>query len=527
MMRAMTSFRNDSAPSRRLAAIYAALTLIVLFPVLTVRVPCLGDTLNHLARIHILTTMGQAPWLQRLYNPGWKLVPYLGMDVPVAALAGFMPIYDAGRLFVAICVLMPALAAAALQWAAHRRIGAAPCLAFLLAFNYQFERGFLPFLFATLAAFLLFAAWIATARHSGWRRAALFALPFLLVFLAHPFAAASYCLLVAGYEISAAARARWQPARSIITRWAAAAAQILPALLLAAVLAVHRHQVSSSHFHFGSIAGQIGALLSPFYFAGNPATLPIILFCVGSAFIFRRQIGFSPDLWPAAALAGVVACFMPSVLFDVAWGSNFRLPLVAAITLIAALRLRAPIGAWPRRCVLACIMGLALITSWNAHATLAALDQQVTTMRALVSVLPKGARLLVLDMPTACATRRVAPREMTGHLSFVAAIDRDAFIPFLFTGSTPLTVRPELQNSSSLIAEAISQAQLADGLAHADPPAGPPPYGWGGHVYWLGWPRKFDFLLVQHFGCPGFQPPPVLQPVAQSPIADLYKITPQ
>jgi hypothetical protein len=310
-------------------------------------------------------------------------------------------------------------------------------------------------------------------------------------------------------------------------RWAAAAAQILPALSVAMLLATRRHEVTPSHFHFATAAGQFGALLSPFFFAGNPATLPIIIFCAGGAYLFRRRIRLSPALWPAAALVALVACFTPSVLFDVAWGTNFRLPLVAAVTLIGSVGLATPIGLWPRRAVLACIIGLALTTSWNARASLAALDQQVTTMRTLASVLPRGARLLVLDMPTACGTRRVAPREMTGHLSFVAAIDRDAFIPFLFTGSTPLTVRPALDNSSSLIAEAISEKQLADGLAHADPPGGPPPYGWGGHIYWLGWQQKFDFLLVQHFGCPGFRPPPVLTLVARSAIADLYKINPQ
>ena len=123
----MAPSRTESLTPGQLTALYAALTLIMLAPVLTVRVPCLGDTLNHLARIHILTTIGQAPWLQRLYEPGWKLVPYLGMDVPVAALARFMPIYDAGRVFTAVCVIVPAISAAVLQWAVSRRIGVSLC----------------------------------------------------------------------------------------------------------------------------------------------------------------------------------------------------------------------------------------------------------------------------------------------------------------------------------------------------------------------------------------------------------------
>jgi hypothetical protein len=510
--------------SRRLAALYIILGAIVLVPVLTVQVPCLGDMLNHLARIHVLSTIGQSAVLQTLYEPRWKLVPYLGMDVPVALLARIMPIYVAGKIFAAICVLVPVLSAVSLRLAASGRVGAGTCVAYLLSYNYLLERGFLTYLFGALCALLLFALWVASARRAGVLRSAVFSVLFLGVFLAHSFAAAAYCLLVAGHEIGLAGRAGFSPVRRIATRWGLAAAQILPALVLAVVLAIQGHEVTRSHFRFANALDQLGALLSPVFFAGNPATLPILALFMTMAVGFRRHLRLAPALWPAAALMAVVACFTPSVLFDVTWGVNLRLPLVVAIVLIASVCLARPVGVWPRRLALAAVFILVAVTSFNARATLAALDGQVATMRALVSVLPLGSRLLVLDMPTACGVQRVAPRDLTAHLAFVAAIDRDAFIPFLFTGTTPLQVRPALRNSASPIAEAVSEAQLAEGLMQNDPPGGPPGYGWGGHVYWLGWPHKFDYLLVQHFGCAGFQPPAVVTLVERSAIADLYRI---
>ncbi len=516
----------EQTESRRLAALYAILSVLVLAPVLTVQVPCLGDMLNHLARIHILSTIGQLPVLQRLYEPQWKLVPYLGMDVPVALLAAIMPIYAAGKVFAAICVLAPVLSAVSLRLAASGRLGAGACAAYLLSYNYLLERGFLTYLFGAFCALLLFALWVASARRAGLLRSAVFSVLFLGVFLAHSFAAAAYCLLVAGYEIGRAWRESFRPVRGVAVRWGLAAAQILPAVALAVVLATQGHEVTRSHFRFASPLEQLGALLSPVFFAGNPATLLILVLFAALAVGFRRSLRLAPALWPAAAMVGMVACFTPSVLFDVTWGVNLRLPLVAAIVLIASLCLARPVGVWPRRLALAAVFGLVAVTSFNARATLAALDGQVATMRALVSVVPLGSRLLVLDMPTACGVRRVAPRDLTGHLAFVAAIDRNAFIPFLFTGTTPLQVRPALQDSASPIAEALSEAQLAEGLAQDDPPSGPPEHGWGGRVYWLGWRHKFDYLLVQHFGCTGFQPPPVVTLVGHSAIADLYRITP-
>ena len=121
------------------AAIYLVLTVAVLMPVFAVEVPGLGDYLNHLARVHVLTAVGHSAALQRFYQSNWGLVPYYGMDLPVAAFAQVMTIYHAGRLFVAICVLMPVIAAATLHYAVHRRISVVPAFAFLVSYNYLLE----------------------------------------------------------------------------------------------------------------------------------------------------------------------------------------------------------------------------------------------------------------------------------------------------------------------------------------------------------------------------------------------------
>ena len=97
---------------RGVVSVYALLTACVLAPVLWVRVPCLGDYLNHLARIHILTTIDRSAALQRYYQRNARLVPYHGMDEPVGLLTHLVGIYAAGRAFVALRVLIPMLAAA-------------------------------------------------------------------------------------------------------------------------------------------------------------------------------------------------------------------------------------------------------------------------------------------------------------------------------------------------------------------------------------------------------------------------------
>src|SRR5271168_4697670 len=61
---------------RGVAAVYALLAAAML----SVRAPCLVDTLNHLARIHILATIDSSPALQQYYERNWRPVPYYGMD---------------------------------------------------------------------------------------------------------------------------------------------------------------------------------------------------------------------------------------------------------------------------------------------------------------------------------------------------------------------------------------------------------------------------------------------------------------
>ena len=71
----------------RLRHVYLLLTAIVLAPFLAVRFPAMGDTLNHLARMHVLAALPYSADLQRYYAIHWSPIPYLAMDAIVPLLA--------------------------------------------------------------------------------------------------------------------------------------------------------------------------------------------------------------------------------------------------------------------------------------------------------------------------------------------------------------------------------------------------------------------------------------------------------
>ena len=115
-------------------------------------------------------------------------------------------------------------------------------------------------------------------------------------------------------------------------------------------------------------------------------------------------------------------------------------------------------------------------------------------------------------------------RRATLHVALLAVVDRDAFVPYLFTSIT--TVRPAaaMLASSTPFGSPLSLSDLQAGFGRKDEPGAAQGDGLGGRVYWMGWENKFDYLLYEHFGHRSPTLPANVRLVSTSPIADLYRI---
>ena len=65
-------------------------------PLLSVQTPALGDYLNHLARVHIISAIDQDPHLAQFFTITWHLIPNLAMDLLVPVLDRYLDVYVAG-----------------------------------------------------------------------------------------------------------------------------------------------------------------------------------------------------------------------------------------------------------------------------------------------------------------------------------------------------------------------------------------------------------------------------------------------
>jgi hypothetical protein len=309
----------------------------------------------------------------------------------------------------------------------------------------------------------------------------------------------------------------------VALQWAAAASQALPLVLLAAATAGQAELGSVHVTSFGSALGRVAALLSPFFFPGAGALVALAMLLILAGLLLAPRVRWAAAVWPAVMAVGAAAVVTPKILLNV-WGSDLRFPIVVVMLALGAVSRGPRIGVRTGRAIVAVAVALAVGKAAAAYGVLAGVDAQVTQMRRLVAALPVGSRLLVVDEGSGTAKLRLVPDVFTGHLAMVAAIDRDAFVPFLFTGVSAVRLTPALRASGSVNGGTIGVRDLWAGLAAHDAPGEAAPSRLGGQVYWRDWPAKFDYVLVEHFGDGTGVLPPFLAPVAHAGIADLYKV---
>jgi hypothetical protein len=516
--------RTAAAPSARtIALIYCGLALAALYPLLLVEIPPLVDYPNHLARFHVLARIGESAALQTFYEVRWGLVPNLALDAVAPALLQLLGPYEAGRVIVAVSLLLAVGGVASIQYAVFGRVGLWPTVSFFFVFNIVLAWGFLNCLITMALAFYAIAAWIGLRERSVWLRLPLFAAIAIVLFFGHLLACAAYGVFVAGYEAERAWRARGAFWRTLLREGAIAASQFAIPFVLWMLAPTGQGETQTT---YGDWQDKVVALFSPVLFFDTWLERLTIV-ALGAALIrglFRKYIVLAPGFaFPLVALA-VAAVLMPSKLLNVA-KFDLRLPLLILLLLVGVSRLRLPS---PRLIAAAASVGLVLFAgrivaisqSWQE------LDRQFAEFRAAALRIEPGARILpVQDRPDG---KRVPREPFFWHLATLATVDRDAFSPTFFAdpAKQPVRVRPEWTALHSPDVEPITVEQFADAVdpdVSARLAAMKFPYNY--QAYWAYWPQRFDYVVLMHFGRPIANPAPRhLQRLVAGSYFDLYRV---
>jgi hypothetical protein len=489
--------------------LYVLFVGFILFPVFLVSIPPLADYPNHLARMHILSAADPAGNIDNNYLTNWRLIPDLAMDLIVLPLSWVMPLEIAGRLFIILTCALLVLGTICLHRTLYGRVGLWPLASLLFMYNYVLLWGFLNFLFTAGLSLLTFSAWIASERWHSSYRIPLFAAISALLLLFHLFAFGFYGLLILSFELGNSARrnALWSEVVSLSTKLL----QFLPSILL---WGFSLKNAGPIYYGYGTLLHKFFAVMAPFIFNTPPALPDLMTFAAALSLFYvgfrSGALRLAPKMRAPLAAMIIVAVLMPEWTAG-SWSADIRLPVLLPFVAIGATELKCSrkIAA-----VLLALSGLALLTVrvWAVSQTWIDADRRFNEVRLAAQNIAPGSRLLQVasDFPdreheidgvsTMLALR--SPISLL-HIAALAVIDRDVFIPSLFTGWTPIAPSGRNAGMSRTLGGVLSPAQLLERsspLASEAAESELRPNALGEPPCCYDWPKTFDYVLWVDFG---------------------------
>jgi hypothetical protein len=500
----------NPACARLVYMLFAGLALVgLLLPLFVVEIPPILDYPNHLGRIWLLSLHGRDPTLSRMYAPDWHLIPNLAIDVVVPPLLRVFPLYAAGRVALAMTLLLPVTGTIVLHRAIHRRWSVWPLASCLIAYNVVFLLGFMNFLLGVGVALLTAAAWTALRPRRPLLATLALSIGATAIFFCHVVALLLLVVIVVctqAESLITRLRRRERLLRTIMHDAAECAAGFL---MPACLYLDSSFDTAGGNIEYLPVKMKLVELLSPvltYDVTLDVLTAVVISGCVVTFLMWRGdktvlpvRIGFA---------TGVLLLMFVAAPFRAKGGAwlDLRFPVMAAFLLFAGL---AP-PALPR--MFGICAGLAIgmlfvlrtakvVEVWYAH------EAYVDTLRGVVAQIPPGSRVIVARTDPQLNRRwwhEVPPgRRLIGfgsaddHLAVLLLIERRAFSPLLFANPTqqPIQVLKPYRKLSVPSGYPPDYARLA-----ITEPTGKDAEEF---PYLRDWPENFDFaLMVDSDGAP-------------------------
>src|SRR5438067_9742956 len=185
----------------QIAILFIALAAIASIPILLYPWPPLSDYINHLARMHVIATIGSDPNLALFYQIEWQVIPNLMMDLIVPILQRVMNVYLAGQAYTIMTFVLILSGTLALNRQLYRHWSVLPLIAFPLLYNNVFLVGTMNYLFGIGLALWALASGVVLRERALVLRLAVSTLFVLALFFCHLFAVGVYGLGLLAFEL--------------------------------------------------------------------------------------------------------------------------------------------------------------------------------------------------------------------------------------------------------------------------------------------------------------------------------------
>jgi hypothetical protein len=463
--------------------------LALCLPLLVVDLPPLTDYPNHLARMVILSRLGDDPLLSSFYEVRWGIIPDLAIDTFMPTLVGALSPVVAGKLLLAGILLLDVAGAATYAAIIHGRrtwwsLGSA-----LAGHNIAFMMGFLNFDVALGLSMLLAAGWIRLRRsYAGWT--AVFGVAAAtILFFCHLMGLFFFLVLVGSFEASilwaSVRETEWMKAP---TRRALAAAWPLAATSLPAAVLYPFSGLSgaSGTAKFLTAQEKLIGLTAPF--VNYDFVLDLVTCCAVwgllLACLITRRLAVAPAATVAVVLVTGLFAVLPTDLKETSF-LDTRLSVMLGFLVFTTFRPRisgyfaAAVGiAFP---VLLCVRVAAVSHVWDDWQT------DTTNVRVLAARVQPGDRIIQISVepdevsdywgkapiPWRLSTKLKTEYHMPGYFF----VERSAHWPYLFANPNqqPIRLRQPYQDLGYAADDVPGHADLSKRRAEGNPSA-PNPY---------------------------------------------------
>jgi hypothetical protein len=476
--------RSANFTGLQIGVLCLALLMVASIPVLTQPLPPLEDYINHLARMHVIASIGSDPALAHFYEIQWQIVPNLMMDVIVPPLARVMDIYTAGQTFMVATFALILSGTLALNRALFGRWSLLPLIAAPLLYNYVFLVGVMNYMFGIGLVLWGTAAWVYLRDRAWPLRLAISTAFVVVIFFCHLFSLGVYGLALLAIEIPRLVTNRKQPLGLRLLDFVATGLPFVPVLPL--LLTSPTWQLSGENY-WEPLGKLTGLMYIIEVYSDAVAFALIAALAVAAIWAVRhRLLRFHPVGVTLLIVGGIIYFMLPRVMFAT-YMADQRLPIALAFLVTACLNVDLSYRL-ARRGFLALVLILLVVRVIEVDANWAALSPTNLEFRDSVKRIKRGSTVLV-----AYADRTAGDdvRDLgLVHAPCLAMIERSALVTTAFTveGKQVMQVRPAFRSQVDTqdgTPPTIEQVIVAADK-HIDDSS----------TYWHGWENRFDYLYV-------------------------------
>ena len=445
------------------------------------------DYYNHLARTYIEGHLATEPALQEYYAVSFDFIPDLTMDMIIPWLSHWIGIYAAGGVTIWLALVLPPLAGVMLSKSLNGRVTWLSLLGFLTVFNANMGWGFVNYTASSGLAVLAFALWVKMT--PSWRRTVMFAPISLFLVANHALAFLLFGFLAFSWEVIGFLKqdrgSLWAFIRQLaILDFPAMAAGLVFIALSMQGAADLPQDVTPLY----DLEEKVGVLFAATDFNNRLLALLAVLAVAGFFWMSVRQdwVRFAPkSAWLCIAFLTLVIV-IPSSIFGI-WGLHLR--FTAPLLIVAAASISAT-DAFPARLKPALTGGFAVLGALlfaNAGVKMSVINSQANALQDQLAEIPEGSKVLGVYVDLSSGTA------FNTHALSLAVIERNAYVPNLFTNTSFVDVAPAMVDLHMPQANPVFAKDLP---ALAEQARAASENGYWSPSFANDWPEQWDYLLM-------------------------------